>query len=184
MCASFCISFFETMSWFLGATASCQYPLSGANLLFPWSGFLSSVQHTHCSGYASFQCCALLRIFFLLFCFFCCTSVCLRVKWLLMGTQYKKMFQKAFCTLFFNLFKEKIKENTRCYLTCLQLSRGSDSDHLAWSQIMSLMVALRAGNLGLGFQFQDCKVWISFWHYMNQDFMASGEINSVQIEAL
>lgn len=37
--------------------------------------------------------------------------------------------------------------------------------------------------LFLGFQFQDCKICIIFWYYMNQDFLASGEINSVQIEA-
>lgn len=40
----------------------------------------------------------------------------------------------------------------------------------------------RETGLFLGFQFQDCKIYIIFRCYMNQDFLAIGEINSVQIE--
>lgn len=38
-----------------------------------------------------------------------------------------------------------------CYLTCPQLSCGGCSHHLEWSRIMSLMIALSAGSLRLGF---------------------------------
>lgn len=113
-------------------------------------------------------------------CFLCCTQVCV---WELSGCWWglniKRYFRELSSHYFLISSRKKKKENTRYYLTCLQLSWRSDSDHLAWSQIMSLMVTLRAGNLRLGFQFQDCKVWIIFCCYMNQDFLASEEINSV-----